>query len=353
MGASVQSLYDWFLLVLKAVNPVDNKTYYFVDKCLPFGHAMSGSDTMEWIIRWKTQKEGVNYLDDFFFVDIDQVRCNYQMEVFIDLCNDINFPYAENKTVWATQKLVFLGLLIDALLKLICIPVEKVEKARFLIDEILERKSKKIKLSELQKLAGYLNFLCKAVVPGRPFVRRLYYWMKNLTKPHHHTRVTRELKLDLKMWLTFLNNPVVYCRPFLDWDNSVKATEVNFYTDASRNFVLGAGGLCGKSWFFVQWDKTFMNQVQPSIEFLELYAVTIGVLNWIQRFANKRIIIFCDNISVVYMINRNMSSCKQCLSLIRIIVLESMKYNACIFANYVSSKNNFFADCLSHLKIDR
>ena len=29
------------LLVMKAVSPLDGKTYYFVDKCLPFGAAIS------------------------------------------------------------------------------------------------------------------------------------------------------------------------------------------------------------------------------------------------------------------------------------------------------------------------
>ena len=45
----------WCWLVMKAENPKDGKTYYFVDKCLPFGHAISCalfqemSDAMQWI----------------------------------------------------------------------------------------------------------------------------------------------------------------------------------------------------------------------------------------------------------------------------------------------------------------
>ena len=34
---------DWKYLVMKATSPLDGKTYYFVDKCLPFGASISCS----------------------------------------------------------------------------------------------------------------------------------------------------------------------------------------------------------------------------------------------------------------------------------------------------------------------
>ena len=350
---------DWPLLVMKAVNPQDNQTYYFVDKCLPFGHAMSCalfqrmSDAMEWVLRHRTSKESINYLDDFFFADVLKKMCNNQVATFLQLCDEINFPYSVDKTYWASTKLVFLGLLIDVILGLVCVPVEKVERARCLILEMLSRKKRKVKLVEIQKLAGYLNFLCRAVLPGRAFTRRLYFAAKGLIKPHHHTKLKRPIVEDLKMWLKFLNHGSVYCRSFLDFGETVNAHRINFYTDATRNFTLGAGGVCNKSWYYLRWNKKYMERYQPSIEYLELYAVVVAVVNWIDRFSNQRVIIFCDNISVVYMINRNTSSCEQCLALIRILVLKSMVHNVRVFANYVNTKSNTLADLLSRQKVKR
>ena len=344
---------DWPLLVMKAENPRDGKIYYFVDKCLPFGHAISCSlfqkvsDALTWIVKWKSGKENTNYLDDFFFTDCIRYACNRQVEIFLELCRTINFPYAADKTYKACTKLVFLGLLIDADLGLICIAIEK--KRTCVRQKLLKKKKKK--LIEIQKLAGYLNFLCKAIVPGRAFVRRLYYLCKGLEKPHHHTYLKKGVRQDLAMWHEFLQHPSIYCRPFSDFDIAIKATEVNFYTDASRNFNLGAGGICYNAWFSLKWDPSFMEKAQPSIEYLELYAVLIGVLNWLHLFANRRITIFCDNISVVYMINRNTTTCKHCLKLIRMLVLHSMICNVRVTANYVSSKNNRLADLLSRNKI--
>ena len=32
---------DWPLLLMKTTNPKDGKTYFFVDKCMPFGSSIS------------------------------------------------------------------------------------------------------------------------------------------------------------------------------------------------------------------------------------------------------------------------------------------------------------------------
>ena len=63
---------DWKFLVMKATSPVDGLTYYFVDKCLPFGasiscsHFQRFSNAVKHIVQWRTKKDLVNYLDDFF-----------------------------------------------------------------------------------------------------------------------------------------------------------------------------------------------------------------------------------------------------------------------------------------------
>ena len=350
---------DWPLLVMKARCPLDGKLYYFVDKCLPFGHAISCalfqmiSDALEHIFRYKTKHEAINYLDDFLFGDGYKIWCDNQIKAFLTICNQINFPVSREKTEWGAECMVFLGLLINTMLRLVCVPVDKIGKGKRLIQFCLDKPSKKLTLLELQKVAGFLNFLCRAVVPGRVFTRRLYYSCVGLKKPHHHTRITADLRADLEMWLTFLSHPSAYCRPFFDFSADLKADKVNFYTDASRNFDLGAGGVCEQSWFYVQWDRTFMEENQPSIEYLELYAVAVGVLNWVHRYQNRRIILFCDNISVVYMINRSTSTCSHCLKLIRLIVLYGMRFNTRVFANYVNTKANALADSLSRLNFKK
>ena len=348
---------DFPLLVFKAVNPANGKIYFFVDKCLPFGHAISCalfqrvSDAIAHVCAYLSGKTLINYLDDYFFADTSTFACNQQVSKFRWVCDEIAFPVSDEKTFWATELLAFLGLLIDTANQLISIPVDKIHRAKLQLISMLERKSKKVTLLELQRLAGFLNFLCRAVVPGRAFTRRIYFACKNLKNPFHHTRITAELRKDFELWLQFLDHPTVYCRPLVDFSVGLRADAIDLYTDASG--VIGAGGICQNSWFSCKWDTKFIENQKPSIEFLELYAVAVAVLSWISRFKNSRVVLFCDNISVVYMINRSTSSCKNCLKLVRLIVMEGLVNNTRVFANYINTKQNDLADALSRRQFGR
>ena len=130
------------------------------------------------------------------------------------------------------------------------------------------------------------------------------------------------------------------------------ADVLNFYTDSTRNFELGFGGVCDDEWFIGKWDS-FAKLVKPSIEYLELYAVTVGVVIWIQKFRNKRIVLFCDNQSVVDMINSSSSSCRKCMVLIRIIVLNRLLHNVRIYARHIRGVLNGRSDALSRKNMSK
>ena len=87
--------------------------------------------------------------------------------------------------------------------------------------------------------------------------------------------------------------------------------------------------------------QKFIRQQKPSIEFLELYAVTAAVLSWIHQYKNSRIILFCDNQSVVDMINITSTSCRHCMVLIRMIVLKGLIENVRILLN-ISVESKIF-----------
>ena len=94
---------SWKFLVMKAQSPVDKNWYFFVDKCLPFGAAISCahfqrvSNAIAHLFCHRTGKGTVNYLDDFLFVALLKWLCNQQLQVFLDVCAQIKFPvYREN-----------------------------------------------------------------------------------------------------------------------------------------------------------------------------------------------------------------------------------------------------------------
>ena len=298
----------WRFLIMTARSPLDGKTYYFVDKCLPFGasiscsHFQKFSDAVAHLVKFRTGRDLVNYLNDFLFIALMKMICNSQIKTFLEVCAAIHFPISLEKTFWATTCIVFLGMLIDMVTQTVSIPVEKIEHAIQLLNKILDKKGAKCKvtLKQLQKLCGFLNFLCRSIVPRRAFTRRLYAYTASPGKkllPHHHIRVNNEMRRDMMTWKQFLLKPQAYCCLFIDFSKTLVATEIGMFSDASRSDALGFGVICNSSWMYRmwRWDPELMEKYKPSIASLELYAVTAGILSGIQRFQNQQIILFCSS----------------------------------------------------------
>ena len=71
-----------------------------------------------------------------------------------------------------------------------------------MIQIITNGTKRKTTVLNIQRLCGFLNFLGKAIVPGRAFSWRFYAItsMKNgqKLKQHHHVRLTQENLLDFR-----------------------------------------------------------------------------------------------------------------------------------------------------------
>ena len=249
--------------------------------------------------------------------------------------------------------MTFLGLLIDAWNQLVCIPADKLAAAIDLIEYVLNKRNRKITLHKIQQITGFLNFLCRCVVPGRAFLRRLYNLSSNdKLLPHHHIKITSECRMDMEIWRRFLDEPSIYCRPFLDCFKQT-AKDIDMYSDASGAIGKGFGAYCGQEWVCRCWDSEWLKEEKPSIEYLELYGVTVAIMIWLRRFSNSRILLHCDNESVCGMINKCSTGCRNCMVLIRLIVMEVLRHNVNITAEWVATGDNGKADALSRMEFDR
>ena len=348
---------SWHLLILKAAHPKTGEVFYFIDKCLPSGSLISCmifqefSNSVAHLVRYKTDKPLVNYLDDYYFVDFGKILCDGQVHIFLRICEAIRFPVSLEKTEWGASWQIFLGMLIDAYNQIVGIPKEKVAKALSQINYFLTKKNKKVTVLEVQQLCGTLNFISRAIVPGRAFTRRLYAMAtaksgKVKLMQYHHIRITGENKLDLQVWKRMLESPSVFSRPFLS-DDIMSAIDLDMYSDTAKSDKKGFGTYYGTEWIAHKWPRGFLQSKNPSIEYLELYGVTTVILLWAKNYRNQKICSFTDNESVKNMVNNTTSGCKNCMILICLIVLESMES---IFVKFVRSKENAKADALSRLQ---
>ena len=98
--------------------------------------------------------------------------CNYMVSQFLLLCEELGILISLDKTEWASELIVFLGILLNGRDLSLSIPVDKRDRAIELLMDMKNRKKSTVK--ELQKLCGYLNFLCKVIFPGQTFIRRMH-----------------------------------------------------------------------------------------------------------------------------------------------------------------------------------
>ena len=176
---------------MMAVHLITKQKWYFIDLCLPFGSSRSCtlfqefSDAMRHIVSYRISLIIVrpvaisNYLDDFLFMALCQLICDGMVQEFLVVCDLIGCPVSIEKTEAALPWMVFLGILMDGSKKLLVIPFEKKVKALNLLNYALSKK--KVTIRFVQQLAGTLNFLNRAMVPGRVFTRGMYHKLK-LTK---------------------------------------------------------------------------------------------------------------------------------------------------------------------------
>lgn len=108
------------------------------------------------------------------------------------------------------------------------LPLDKVEKCIGILSDFLKRK--RVTLKEVQSLTRLLNFACSVIVLGRAFLRCLIDLTIGVRSPKFSIRLTRSVKDDLQVWLSFLSQ--YDCKSlFLPdvWNNSDK---LSLYTDA-------------------------------------------------------------------------------------------------------------------------
>ena len=329
----------------------------FLDKSLPMGASCSPayfekfSTFLEWVVRQEANtKRLIHYMDDYFCCGLadesSSSSCKYVLNCFEQVCAKLGVPLSAEKTVGPVTKLVFLGLEIDSVKQLVTVPQEKLVS---IIDKIQKAlKAQKLTLKELQSLVGSLSFICRAVPPGRAFLRRLIDLQIGVKQSWYKIHLSVGARADLNMWLIFLreyNGSTIFSDQI--W---VAEEDIQFFTDASGG--IGFGGYYSGRWFQGRWPSRQFSQ-DHSIAWLEMFPIVVAIAIWGDKLQGKRIIMRCDNEAVVTIVNKQSSKCKEIMKLVRFLVLQCLKNNIKLSARHVPGKKNDVADSLSRFQMTR
>ena len=326
-----------------------DSAFYF-DRCLPMG-ARSACQIFERFssaLAFAASKKGLTiakYLDDFLIISESKEQGERDLKSFLDLCKEIGVPMAEDKTIGPFQVLEFLGLELDTVQEIICLPLDKLEKCRSLIESLLRKK--KCTLRELESVLGLLSFTCQVILPGRAFLKRLYALTIKVAKPYHLVYLSAETKQDLQLWLIFLrsHNGVSLYREQFFLSPGVR----HILTDASQSLACGA--VFGSEWFAIPWPSAWWSG--QNITFLELIPILVALETWGPQLKNTYVMVHTDNLDLTYVLNNQTSKEKLVMPLVRRLVLVLLKHNIMFRCKHIPGFENVLADNLSRLRIDK
>lgn len=329
--------------------------HYYVDKCLPMGCSISCSHferfstfIEHYIKSQMSNGQLIHYLDDFLGGDGDKAGCQSLLSCIVDCLEWLSVPLAEDKTEGPSEILVFLGLELDSRNMLVRVPKDKIIEVVDKIERILA--APKTKLKTMQSLIGSLNFCCRAIVPGRPFCRRLINSICGLTKPYHHLRVNKGIRLDLAMWLEFFkhyNGVSMFHDRF--W---VSNEDEQLYSDSAA--AKGFGIYFKGHWAYAEWPKNWHDdRITDDITTLELFPILVALHIWGQDLAKKKLKFMCDNKAVVDIINSMTSKSDNVMVILRRITVLCLRNNIVVKACHVPGSKNVLCDALSRLQVDK
>ncbi len=321
-----------------------NKNLY-IDCVLPFGLRSAAqicqrvTDAVTYI---SSKSEGkslmCNYLDDFAGVCYQEEAVE-SFGKFRVLLQELGLDESTSKACAPSSIMTFIGVKFDTNTLLLEVTPQKMQEARSEVENWLGRQRSTKK--QLQSLIGKLQFIAKCVRSGRIFISRLLDSLTGL-KEGESFRIPVEFKKDLLWWKRFASefNGVIMMGE-TRWTNPDELIA----TDAC---LTGLGGICSGgeySSFFHCSVPSFLALAHIGV--LELVAVVIAIKLWGTQCSGKRILIQCDNLSTVGIMNSGKSKDALMLVWLRELLYVASKAQIQIHAIHLEGISNRLPDMLS------
>ena len=235
----------------------------------------------------------VGYIDDSYLQGDTFEECKHNVRDSVSLFEKLGFlPHPEKSVFEPTQKIIFLGFVINSVTMTISLTPEKALK----ICTACKKLSAKSECSilEVPQVIGLLVASLPAVQYGKLHYRRLEI-DKNialkLAKGNYHTTMclSPAAKADLIWWA---DNVLESSNPI-----SPGKIDIEISCDASKT---GWGAVCNKVPTQPLWTT---EEQSKHIHELELLAVTFALKVFAPQLSEKHVKIFSDNTTAVFYIN--------------------------------------------------
>ena len=288
--------------------------------------------------------EGINYLDDLGVAEVARLACK-AFDALGELLHNLGIWESETKASPPSTCMTFLGVDCDSEKFLLRVTNDRLEELRTLLDKWWTVKS--VSLCETQSLVGKLNFVCYTVRSGRIFLARILNFLREFRGQSGRKTITKEICKDIFWWRTFLrefNGTTMF--PETRW----LLPDVVMSTDSS---LIGCGGWSDGDYFHTQFPPAFKNNKDIAINKLECFAILLAVRLWSQRLCNKNILMYCDNMTTVEVVNKGKAHNHFTQSILRELIWWCIKCNCWIKLCHLTNQDNRLSDHLSRWHDDK
>ena len=280
-----------------------------------------------------------HYLDDFIIVGPPQSRgCASSLRVLEETCQQLGVPIAAEKCQGPSACLEFLGIEMDMLAMELCLPQDKLNRLRTLLQGWWPRKACQIK--DLQCLVGHLCHACRVVRLGRRFLRGMFLLLSGNRKGHHYIRLNRQFKADLEWWNVFLSQ---WNGTSMLFKVNMREPQVHVFSDASGSW--GCGAYWEGEWFQVTWSN-HLELEQAPIAAKEMALILVAAAVWGRRWRGLTVCCHCDNEAVVASIQGNYCRQFKMAHMLCCLFFLEAKFGFICSAIHIPGVNNGIADTI-------
>jgi hypothetical protein len=308
----------------------------------------------------------IRYLDDFFLIGRSHSDVQRDLTLAHSIISQFGLVVNPEKTEGPSQRLSFLGVLLDSVDQTLSCTPQRVEELTSLLRSL--RRQRVITRRHAESLIGKLSFAAKVLPGARPFMRRMLDTVHACKSriPSHPLRIDPGFRDDVRFWL----------RHFDSWNGrqrwrSSRASPFVFASDASLHgfgFFLEStpttSSVDSTAWpqhlrvgagFIGRYSPTHahLHKSHTQISWLELLAVVACTATYAPHLTGQSLLFYVDNSTDVHIINRQATRSKLLAPLLRQLYSLALHHNLSIRAVHRPGVDNTLADFLSRPALHR
>ena len=250
----------------------------------------------------------------------------------IKLLDELGLDVNPAKNNPPSTEVTCLGIVVNTVNFSLSVPENKLSEIKNVCSSW--KSKKKCSKKELQSLLGLLLYITKCVKHSRHFLNRMLDALKAASDADA-IMLDQSFHRDLKWFNQFLT--VFNGTTFFDY----RKCDATFEIDACLE---GLGGRFNNEVYHVPIKLGYKNY---NICHLEMVNILVALKIWGQKFANKKLLIKCDNQACVAVINSGKTKDAVLAAMARNVQMLLAKYNIALTVIHVLGVNNTVADVLS------